>query len=295
MHLKFGARVLLTLGFLAASVSYSSWVVHRTALDPSATRGATHALISQPSVRSALATQLHDALTPALGRAGADPKLRTAVNAAVADPRFVAAFADAIAELHAAILSDHSGKVTIDTQAVTASLRTAIAHHDPALSKKVRAIGTVKMPLGNDAKRPHVGGLTRAVGPVGVLAALLAILLIGAALLLVHDAKMIRRVGRRVAFLALGPVIAFAVLPRVLSARHGNSEAVGAAILRAYGHRVLFSAAVLVVIGVSTWLTAAAVPTLRRMYRPSAAEQPTATSASAALPLPLPVPEKLYL
>ncbi len=182
---------------------------------------------------------------------------------------------------------------------MTAALRTAVAHHDPAIAAKVRELGTVTVPLGGNGKLPHVGGLTRTVGRVGVLAGLLAFVLIGAALLLGHDAKMIGRVGRRVALLALGPVLAFALLPRLLEAGHGNSEAVAAALLHAYGrHGVLFSAAALVVIGVSTWLIAAAVPTLRRIYRPGAAERPRAGSAppppTASAP-PLPIPEKLYL
>ena len=304
MTLKVGARILLTLGFLAASVSYSSWVLHRTALDPAATRSATHALIAAPSVRSALARQLHDTLAPELGRvAAADPKLRTAVNAAVADPRFVGAFADAIAEIHTSILSDHGGPVTLDTRAVTASLRAAMVHHDPALAQKVRTLGNVRLPLGGDSKLPHVGSAVRVVSRVGAIAALLAFLLIGAALLLAHDAKMIRRVGRRIALLAIGPTIAFAVLPRILAAGHGNAEAVAAAVLRAYGRRVLLSAVVLVVIGVSTWLIAVAIPILRRRRaveeRAVAGERSGSGARLPGTPISsapaLPLPEKLYL
>jgi hypothetical protein len=298
MHLKLGGRVLLILGFLAASLSYGSWVVNRTAFDPSATRSAAHALINAPSVRSALAREVRDALAPKLGRAGTDPKLRTAVNAAVKDPRFVGAFADAIADLHAAILSDHRPRVSLDTRAVTAALRTAVARHDPAIAAKVRTLGTVKIPLGSETKLPHVGGLTRSVGRLGVLAGLLALALIGTALVLAHDAKTFGRVGRRIALLALGPVLVFALLPRLLEAGHGNSQAVAAALLHAYGRRVLFSAAALVVIGVSTWLIAAAIPTLRRMYRPGPAERPHSKSAPptpAPSAPPAPMAEKLYL
>ena len=292
MNPKIGARILLTLGFLAASVSYSSWVLNRTVLDPSATRSATHALITAPSVRSALARQLFDTLSPKLGHAAAvDPKLRTAVNAAVADPRFVNAFADAITKIHASILSDHGGSVTLDTSAVTASLRSAMAHHDPALANKVRTLGKVRLPLGGDAKLPHINGAVRAVSRAGTIAALLAFLLIGAALLLAHDAKMIGRAGRRVALLAIGPTLAFAVLPRILAAGRGNPETVAAAVLRAYGRRVLLSAAVLVVLGVSTWLVAVAMPVLRR--RAVRGERPPAAALPSAPPVPM--PEKLYL
>src|SRR5579862_7364452 len=104
--MKIVARVLLTLGFVAASVSYSSWIVHRTVLDSSATRDATHALITAPAVRSALARQLRSTLEPQLGHAASDPRLNAALNAAVADPRFIGAFDNAITSLHDEILSD---------------------------------------------------------------------------------------------------------------------------------------------------------------------------------------------
>ena len=59
---KIVARVLLTLGFLAASVAYSSWTAERTILDPAATRGATHALLATPAVHDMLAREIRTAL-----------------------------------------------------------------------------------------------------------------------------------------------------------------------------------------------------------------------------------------
>jgi hypothetical protein len=304
MTQKVGARVLLALGFLAASISYSSWIVSRTALDPQATRSATHAILSAPAVRSALARQIHDTLAPELDRATAsDPKLRAAINAAVADPRFVNAFDDAIVRVHKAILSDKGGKVTLDTHAVTVALRQAVARHDPAAAKKMKAVRSVSVPIGS-AQVPHIGGATRTVGRVGTTAALVAVLLVGSALLLAHDARMIGRAGRRVAWLAVGPLIAFALLPRLLSAAHGSTESVAAALLRAYGHRVIPSAIAFAVIGLSIWLTALVVPVLYRRRRPaepatapdlpptfarSSRERFTTEERATALP------EKLYL
>jgi hypothetical protein len=303
MSPKLGARVLLFLGFLAASVSYSSWIANRTVLDPSATRGATHALLTAPSVRSTLAREIRNSLAPELGSTVADPKLTTAINAAVADPRFVTAFEDAIASIHAAVLSDTGGRVTLDTRAVTAALRDSVARHDPALAPRIRNLGTVKVPLGS-TKLPHIGSATHWVTRVGTIALLLAVLLIGGALLLAHDAKTIRRVGRRTAFLAFGPGLAFVVVPRLLEISHNGTAAVAAAVLHAYGHRVMFSAFALAVVGASTWLTALVAPVILR--------RSIAAAAGPAEPLPVgfarssrertapeeitsPLPEKLYL
>jgi hypothetical protein len=304
MSTKIGARVLLTLGFLAASVSYSSWIVSRTVLDPSATRGATHALITAPAVRKTLAREIHDTLAPQLGHAAADPKLNPAINAAVADPRFVRAFDDAIAKIHAAILSDKGGRVTLDTRAVTAALRASVAQRDPALARRVRALGTITLPLGSE-QLPHIGTATRDVGRVKTLALLLVLALVGGALLLAHDLTTVRRVGRRIAFLAIGPTVVFAVIPRLLDTSHGSAQAVTAALLRAYGRRVLLSAVVLAVIGVSVWLIALATPLLRRLRGSGEAPAPaTPPGMPSRMPLratpipgspPAPVPEKLYL
>ena len=302
MTTKIAARVLLALGFLAASLSYSSWIVSRTALDPSATRSVARALITAPSVRATLARQLRDTLAPKLGRAAADPKLDTAFRAAVADPRFVRAFDDAIARLQASILSDQPGRITLDGRRVTGALRAAVARHDPALAKRVRTLGAVRLSLGSK-QLPHVGSATHRVARVGSLAAALAILLIAGALLLVRDRAAIGRVGRRIAYLAIGPILVFVVIPRLLDANHGDASVVAASILHAYGRRVMFSAVILVVAGVSTWLIAIALPVLARRRR--SADPPTGSerarrSAPTPIPRPVdaprsPIPEKLYL
>jgi hypothetical protein len=285
---KIAARVLLALGFLAASISYGSWIVSRTVLDPSATRHATRALLNAPPVRASLARELHDALAPRLGRAVSDRKLDTSIRAAVADPRFVRAFDDAVATLHAAILSDKSGRITLDAHQVTAALRAAIARHDPALAKRVRTLGAVTVSIGRKHV-PHIGGVAHGVGRVGSLATALAILLIAGALLLVRDQSMIGRVGRRIAYLAIGPILAFVVIPRLLDANRGDAYVVAASILRGYGRQVVLSALVLAVAGISTWLVALAVPVLSRRRSPAEPRPAGARPAPQS-----PVPEKLY-
>ena len=308
--MKIAARVLLTLGFLAASVSYSSWIVHRTVLDSSATRDATHALITAPTVRTALAKQLRSTLEPQLGHLASDPRssarLTAALNAAVADPRFVGAFDNAITSLHDQILSGagaaHGGRITLDTHAVTAALHSAAAHHDPALAQRIKTIGPVALPIGSN-QLPHIGSATRDVGRVGLAAGAIAVVLIGGALLLAHNRKTIGRVGRRTALLAVEPALVFALLPRLLDARHGNAETVTAAILRAYGHPVMFSAIAFVVVGVSIWLISLALPILGfRRAEPAPVAAPAAPTRSrghrAGRPSEEPtavLPEKLYL
>jgi hypothetical protein len=301
-------RVLLTLGFVAASLGYSSWTAQRTFLDPAATKRATHALLATPAVQTMLTRELHRAIAPALAqinaagpttgapnRAGpkrralnaraandAEAKLNQAIDAAVRDPKFVGAFEDAIMTVHEGVLSGDPGQVTLDSKAVTAVLDQAIARIDPSLAPKTKHLKPVSVPIGGSGL-PHIGDIRHNARVIGDSTIAIAFLLIGGALLLVHDRKMFRRTGRRIAFLALPPALVFLLVPRLLASSHNSGFAVSAAILRVYGNRVMFSAAVIAALGVGVWLTALVWPS-RREAEPDAPPP----SAEHAAPLPDP-------
>jgi hypothetical protein len=264
MSAKVIARILLTLGFLAASIGYSSWTAQRTVLDPSATQGATHALLDTPAVNAMLTRELHDALAPVLAQTKPKDarKLNTAVAAAVRDPQFTTAFEDAIMNLHQRILSGNNGEVTLDPNAVTGALNRAIARTDPQLAPKAERLRTVSVPLGA-SNLPRVGDVRHEARVVGNAAIAIAVLLVGGALLLAPDRKAFRRTGRRIAFLALPPAIVFLALPHFLAASHNSALAVSAVVLEAFGRRVLFSAVLLASIGATLWLVAATAPARR--------------------------------
>ena len=307
MSAKVIARVLLTLGFLAASVGYSSWTAQRTFFDPKATQGATQALLATPAVKTMLTRELHTALRPLIAEAttavpdrtpakplgpkaqaakakatrAAQVKLNAAIEAAVNNPKFIGAFEQAITSLHTEILSGDPSPVTLDSTAVTNALNSAFARIDPKLAPKAKQLHTVRVPIGG-ADLPHIGNLRHNVTVVGDAAIAIALLLVGGALLLAHDRKMFRRAGRRLAFLALPPVLVFLVIPRALESSHNSAMSVSAAMLRSYGHRVLFSATVLAVIGASTWLIALALPK-RRTAEPEV-PAPSGDPAFSALP-----------
>ena len=300
MTVKIIARVLLTLGFLAASVGYSSWTAQRTIFDPAATRGATHALLATPAVQTMLARELRTALRPALGAQAASPKAAAAIDAAVSDPKFVAAFEDALMNVHESILTGKRGQVTLDSAAVTKAINDAVARVDPMLAPKVRKLHQVRVPLGA-TDTPHVGTSRERVRVIGNTAIAMAFVLIGGALLLMRDRKTFRRTGRRIAFLAIPPVLVFMLLPRFLASTHNSPLAVSAAILEAYGHRVILSAALLAIAGISVWLIAVALPGRRPSAEPDDAPPapkaepvPNLLAPSYTTPTP-PVPEGLYL
>ena len=189
--------------------------------------------------------------------------------------------------------------MTLDTHAVTAAIKHAIAKADPKLAPKAGKLKSVRVPIGG-SEVPHVGDALRTVARVRDLAIALAILLIGGALLLVHDRKMFRRAGRT-ARVPRGTDRA-RVRRRAASARVEPRQLLGHRrhMLEVYGHRVLFSAGVLAVVGISTWLIAVALPARRRSaatpeapatapYVPPIARR-TPSSEGDGL-----IPEKLYL
>lgn len=288
----------MTIGFLAASVAYSSWTAERTIFDPAATRGATATLLSTATVHDLLAREIRTALQPGLGPDVNAAQLTAAINTAVADPKFIGAFENAIVSINGAVVSGGHGRVTLDTNAVTTSVNEAVARVYPKIAPQVKKTKVLSVPIGS-ADLPHLGNAQRSVREAGDLALAIAILLIGGALALAPERATFRRLGRRVAFMALAPVLIFAVGPRLLASSHNSALSVSAAILEAYGHRTLFSAAVLGIVGTSIWIIAIAIP--KRQPEPDAVvapPQPVSVRHIAprvASSEPGALPEKLYL
>ena len=133
---------MLTLGFLAASVSYSSWTAQRTILDPSATRVASQAPARTPSVQSTLAKQIRRSLLPALGPPRSTKKLKVAIDAAVADPKFVGAYRRRDREHSAERVRrrERRSHVTLDSQAVTGAINKALTQVEPKLAANAEKV-----------------------------------------------------------------------------------------------------------------------------------------------------------
>jgi hypothetical protein len=235
----------------------------------------------------------------------ADPEARVAIAEALKDPRVGTAFADAIAQIHAAVLGGGSEQVRLDARALTAALRDAIARRDPVLAAEFER-GAQTQPLdvelgGNDL--PHFGNLRDRAGIAAVLGALAALLLVTASLLMWHERKAFTKLGRRVAYLSIIPLLGFVVAPRVLDLRDGDAEQIGAAVLRAYGSRVVPSAVALLVTGL---IVVVASLTWARRGVSGGAPVPAAAAARATSPWDMPtapptlptepaITEKLYL
>ena len=307
MGSKILARVLLALGFLAAWVGYTTWYGFRLAFDPSATRNAAHAILAAPSVQRSLSDTISEQVDRELTSKGASPKVAAAVDAALRDPRVTTAFADAIAQIHQAMLLDSSGKVTLDARALTTAVHDALAEHDPQLAAQLDQHAPIKVELGGK-DLPHLGSAHDTMHQASAIAILCALVFLGLSLLLCHERKAFARVGRRVAYLAIGPLLWFEVLPVVLGHVDGDAPQVAGAVLRTYRARVVPSAIALVVLGVGIVVASMVGP--RLLHTVVTAAEPTGEPAAgdavaprALGPTPLrPAPpsepvitEKMYL
>lgn len=263
------ARVLLVVGFLAAWIGYDAFLVSHIVLDPNTTRAAASALLQTPAVRTNLADDLDRQIASKLPAAAQDPRVRAAVNAAVRDPRVTAVFADTVAQIHEAVLSGSKTQTfTVDGNALSAALHDALAQSAPQLAAQVQNAPPLTVQL-QPGSLPRLHDPRSAAGGVALLGIVAALLFITASLLLSHRRRAVGKVGRRTAYLAITPLVVFAVLPRVLSSASGEGPQIASALLRVYGHRVLPSAIALVVVGASVAIGAIAWPRTGSATEPS--------------------------
>jgi hypothetical protein len=247
-----GARVLLAVGFLAALIGYDAWLFSHVVLEPDATRSAAHALIATSAVQDRLADHLTAELERQLPGAATNPHLVAAAATAVRDPRVATAFADTVADIRSAILTDGRGPETfsVDGRELTNALHDALLPVDPRLAAQVERLRPLDVQL-ESKNMPHTKDPRGMLGVVATLGIIAALLLITASVLLEHDRRAIARVGRRTAYLAVTPLLVFALLPRVLWISSGEAPQIASALLRVYGNRALPSAIALAVVGLA--------------------------------------------
>jgi hypothetical protein len=257
---KAGARILLVVGFLAAWIGYDAWIASHVVFDPGTTRAAAHALLDAPTVRRGLADQVSQRLNRQLPGAANNPRVAQAIATALRDPRVVRAFADTVAQIHAAILAGTTQQnFVINGRAVTNAVHDALVAKDPKLAAQVAQLPPLAINIKHD-KLPELHDPRSTSDAVAVLGIVAALLLITASLILQHDRRSFSRVGRRIAYLAVTPLLVFVVLPRIVEHASGDAPQIAAALLRVYGDRILPSAIGLVIVGLTIALGALVWP-----------------------------------
>jgi hypothetical protein len=295
-----GARVLMVLAFLAAALSYNSWVFTRTFLDPNATRGAAHTLLASSAVQRSITDNLTKAVDDALEQQHADPQVARAVKKALHDPKVMKEFEDAFVQLHRALISGGDTTVTIDSAMVTKKVHDALAKIDPRLARELdQQAEPLRVDLGGK-DMPHAGNIRHKAAMYSLVGLLAALLLGGISLSKLHDRKTIGRCGRRIAYLSFTPLVLFLVAPHFLADSNNDGMQVAAAVLRSYRGRALPSAISLIALGAIVSLAALVWPR-RRVDEPLPVGSAPTYDPRVPMPLAPAVPtapaitEDLYL
>ena len=273
MKSSLGARVLLAFGFLAAALAYSGWWASRIAFDPSATRSAAKEILSTERVQHTLGDEIATRVDEELRKSNTDPQIRAAVGQALRDPRVEQAFANAVGDVHAALLSNSPTGVTIDARALTSALHDALKKQNPKLAQQLQQQAPVQVQIGGN-KMPNLSGARNYARTAEILGSLFALLFIALSLFLDRSRRAWSRIGRRIAYLATGPIVLFVGVPMFVGGDKGSTGEVVAAALRSYRSRVLPSAIALIVTGVVVVLAAWIVPKLRPARAPEPTWQP---------------------
>lgn len=298
--------MLLFVAYLAAAVGYGSWIASRTVFDTDATKAAAKTLLSQPAVQQSLTDDLAEQLDKELANAKADPDVRKAVGDALEDPRLIAAFSDAIGQFHAALMGerDHSGKISIDTRVLVASVRDGLAKYDPALAAEFERNARqqpLTMEIGGDDV-PALGDTRERANTFVLIGFGAALLLATLSLFLLHDRKHFRRLGKRIAYLAAVPLLGFVLAPWLLMKLDGDGPQIAGAVMRIYAGRVVPSALAFLIVGAGVVIATILwpkqklefvepVPTLPTSSIPN----PMAPAAPPTIPTDTAVNEKLYM
>ncbi len=247
MRTRSGTRILLALGFISASLAYGAWMLQQTVLNPGATTAVARKVVATPMVQDNLAKQLETRVDAELADAHASPQVQRAVDAAIRDPRVVNAFANAVGDVQRALLSGSRETVTINSRALTAAVHDALARTDPELAAQLAQQPPISATI-DASKAPQLRSIHRGADIVAVLGTIAALVLIGAALAKDHSRKAVARLGRRIAYLSIAPIAAFAVVPAIVGAN--GATGVARAALQEYAVHVLPSAFALLAIGI---------------------------------------------
>ncbi len=283
------ARILLAIGAIAASVAFWAFSAQRTILDPAATRELATQLIDTERVAdsliSKLTDQLHAQIPPGVAESGvADSEIAAVAEIAIRDPRVAEAFGATIASLHEQLLAgDQVDQVEIDTSVINAALRDAVAEIDPTLVDELDGLEPVSLAI-DASSLPSLRPVDDGADALLLTAAVLAVIGFGLGVAAHPEPwTAVAIVGRRLAAVAIFPVVLYLIIPAGLRALSTGWAETATPFASAYGGRILPAALTLLVTGVALWVGG-------QVGRRSAPAPRAARPASAARPARRTVP-----
>ncbi len=242
------ARLLVTVGLLCASVSWTGWVVLHTVADPSRSTKIAHEVLDDPVARDQIAGDLASSLAQAVNTAaaaaatgtgvkvpkidGSDPALRSAVVAALGDARVTTNLTDAFAAEHANLLGVEPKQVAaIDTALLVDVVSRALGVANPKFAAQLTAAAPKSIAL-PDVEIPFIASARRFATAAVPRLALAALALIGVAFLAGDRPQVLRRAGAW----AFGAGLMWVIVPRGVIWASDKWAPGNAAVVRAVLH-----------------------------------------------------------
>lgn len=273
------SRVLLWIGAIAAAVSFWTFSAQRTILDPEATRDLATELIATSAVSGTLSDQLAQQLFDRLPVDVAESEVAEIARAVVESPRFARAFALTIGALHEQLLvGDRSSDIAIDTRALNRALTAAVADVNPQLAEQLSTAEPIELSI-DSGRLPGLEPVDRGAATLMTASAVVALIAFGLGVVLHPDPwRAVSLVGRRIAAVAVMPLVLYLAVPAALRAIGGWGEK-SATFASAYGGRILPVAIAIFVTGVGLWIGGQVG---RRTALPSGSPRPRGSTSTGA-------------
>ncbi len=250
-------NLLLSLGILAGTIAILAHLCLLTIFNPNRLANDAQTLSASPTIQSAIADGLTNALAPITGASGivvSHAELQSIVAAAMRQPQVRDQFVSAIRQADGHLLGTNQAPVTIGGPGLTQFIAAGISQYSSSLGNAVQQTNLrIAIP---GADLPNLGPLARAARiavPIATDAAIVLFLLA----LIIHKARsaVIARIGKWLIAMSIVAVLIFWALPTYLLPKiHLSWALLASVILKATGQGVTVFYLELAVSGVILYL-----------------------------------------
>ncbi|MHB1903271.1 MAG: hypothetical protein ACYCTG_04065 [Ferrimicrobium sp.] len=250
-------NLLLSLGILAGTIAILAHLCLLTIFNPNRLANDAQTLSASPTIQSAIADGLTNALAPITGVSGivvSHAELQSIVAAAMRQPQVRDQFVSAIRQADGHLLGTNQAPVTIGGPGLTQFIAAGISQYSSSLGNAVQQTNLrIAIP---GADLPNLGPLARAARiavPIATDAAIVLFLLA----LIIHKARsaVIARIGKWLIAMSIVAVLIFWALPTYLLPKiHLSWALLASVILKATGQGVTVFYLELAVSGVILYL-----------------------------------------
>ncbi|MGA0122859.1 MAG: hypothetical protein ACO3KD_07630, partial [Gaiellales bacterium] len=206
---RIGVVAILVIAWLFMLIGVLGVYMHRTLYDEQVFAKRVAAVLEQPGVQNAVATELTDAIVEEVPKAViARPLIQSAAQTVIAEPVFTEIVTTALVRFHRILLDPRAAKIVFTIEGAPQLIETTLAPYDQQLATAVGSAASAEL-----AKLPNPGPAFRLIqlgADLGPVAWIVLVLGLGLAVLAALIAPDRRRgsIGALVTLIAVGLGIA---------------------------------------------------------------------------------------